>query len=189
MTGKACDKKWVKFGSCKWYHPSMPPNARAEAEPITELEAWRRDGELITQQRIAELAGVSTRTAHLWCSGKTRPSVGQIKTLEAFRSGLVERFFPSSGSEPNGRGPMIVYFIRQGTEGPIKIGKSRDPGSRLRQLQAASPQVLHLLASSEALSEEEIHRRFAEGAIRNEWFLPTADLLAFIEALRESQNQ
>lgn len=168
----------------------MQKSRQKQPENLNELEDWRRAGELITQQRIAELAGVSVRTAHLWCTGKTRPSIGQIRTLEAFRPGLVERYFPGCFSEQEGdgetnEGDACVYFIQQGAEGPIKIGKSRDPDARLRQLQQASPQQLHLLAVSRVLDEDEIQRRFAHSAIRNEWFFPHAELVAFIQALQK----
>jgi hypothetical protein len=40
----------------------------------------------------------------------------------------------------------VIYFVQQGTDGPIKIGVSTDPEQRLRTLQSSSPQPLTLLA-------------------------------------------
>jgi hypothetical protein len=66
----------------------------------------------------------------------------------------------------------VIYFVQQGTDGPIKIGVSTDPEQRLRTLQSSSPQPLTLLAfmPGGVESERDLHRRFADGRLEGEWF-------------------
>lgn len=78
----------------------------------------------------------------------------------------------------------FVYFIQQGTDGPIKIGSSVDPQARLRALQTANPHPLRLLAKApgDVRDERALHERFSEHRINGclEWFSPAPDLLAHI---------
>lgn len=76
---------------------------------------------------------------------------------------------------------IYTYFIAKGWPGPIKIGKSKNPAKRLRQLQTASPERLHLVAYIEGDVEKELHRRFHGDRIRGEWFEPEEWLLEWIE--------
>lgn len=67
----------------------------------------------------------------------------------------------------------FVYFLRpQGLNGPIKIGSSRNPVSRLRSIQAYSPFPLELIGQAEAESSLEwrLHARFRDQHSHNEWF-------------------
>ncbi len=76
-----------------------------------------------------------------------------------------------------------VYFIRAGTDGPIKIGYSaRDINERLSQLQTGNPEELCLigLVSGTEDFEKRLHRRFRAHHIRGEWFRPDPEILAFI---------
>ncbi len=66
-----------------------------------------------------------------------------------------------------------VYFIQQGEDGPIKIGKSHDPHERLAQLQTGSAYELRLLGfcvESPGRDESSFHEKFAEHHLRGEWF-------------------
>lgn len=67
--------------------------------------------------------------------------------------------------------PTFVYFI-QADAGAVKIGRAKDPESRLRQLQTGSPdklQMLHVVPGDAEL-EASLHRRFGTVRIRGEWF-------------------
>lgn len=77
-----------------------------------------------------------------------------------------------------------IYFIQEGPDGAIKIGWGADPVSRLRAFQVGNSAVLKLLGSIPAFPDEEIgwHVRFAACQKRSEWFYPTAELLAAINA-------
>lgn len=65
-----------------------------------------------------------------------------------------------------------AYAIRNADTGLIKLGMSKDPKRRLRQLATASASRLELLWSHEGGSSLEtfLHRRFAARHVRGEWF-------------------
>jgi hypothetical protein len=67
-----------------------------------------------------------------------------------------------------------LYFIQSSETGMIKIGRSKHPQKRLKQLQTGSTYKLRLIASFEGLGwrEAEIHRDLKEWRIRQngEWF-------------------
>ncbi len=73
-----------------------------------------------------------------------------------------------------------AYFIRAGSDGPIKIGQSIDPNERLRDLQVSHHLKLVLLAVVLGVTERELHVRFSRDRILGEWFFPSDDLLAYI---------
>lgn len=68
---------------------------------------------------------------------------------------------------------MPVYFIQAGERGPIKIGFSKDTDKRLAGLQAGHHECLRVLRTVEggAGVEKWLHRRFAHGWLRGEWFI------------------
>jgi hypothetical protein len=78
-----------------------------------------------------------------------------------------------------------VYFIG-GDDGPIKIGRSENPLSRLRTLQCASPVKLRILAECphDAIPETMWHGWFAEDRLIGEWFKRSDRLMGIIEGLR-----
>lgn len=67
---------------------------------------------------------------------------------------------------------MTVYFARIGSDGPVKIGHSRDP--RLRMLTLAShvpgPFCLMRTLDGGLDLERRIHRHFVKLRIYGEWF-------------------
>ena len=77
-----------------------------------------------------------------------------------------------------------LYFIRQGSDGPIKIGKSWNPGGRLRELQVGSPQELHLMLAVKVFDEREAHAEVEDDRIRGEWFYPTKRVFRLMRRLR-----
>ena len=82
------------------------------------------------------------------------------------------------------RGTVTVYFISQGSDGPIKIGfTTKKATKRLAELQVASPQKLILLAviQGDREVETELHKRFSDSHIRGEWFERGDALMDFIE--------
>ena len=78
----------------------------------------------------------------------------------------------------------IVYFIREGYFGRIKIGITdwKHRNRRLRQLQTGSPDKLYPLGYiiGGRKKEKWLHRKFKHAHVRGEWFRPTLDLLWFI---------
>lgn len=79
-----------------------------------------------------------------------------------------------------------VYFIRRGEDGPIKIGWSKSPTSRLAQLQTGHDMRLHLLATAPGGQWEEsnLHRLFCASRLMGEWFAPTPALMGCIRNVR-----
>lgn len=84
---------------------------------------------------------------------------------------------------------VIIYFIRIGTEGPIKIGKTTDVKKRLGALQTGHPDQLSVVGTLMGDEATEIgwHNRFAAFRRRGEWFEPSPELLAAIAALPHPQ--
>lgn len=75
---------------------------------------------------------------------------------------------------------VLTYFAQQGEDGPIKIGKSKDPHARLAALQVGAPYPLRVLLIVEE-PEHKLHRRFKADRLQGEWFRPSSDLLRYIQ--------
>ena len=73
---------------------------------------------------------------------------------------------------------MYVYAIRNTTTGNIKLGISRNPEQRLKQLQACNDCTLELVAYRRAENrfqdEAALHQAHAAAHIRGEWFNQSA---------------
>lgn len=66
----------------------------------------------------------------------------------------------------------FVYFVQQGSDGPVKIGLGADPEARLIELQVGNPDPLYLRVTipGDVALEGALHRRFGEWHVRGEWF-------------------
>lgn len=80
-----------------------------------------------------------------------------------------------------------LYFIQQGEEGPIKIGVSKHPDKRLRELQTANAVELVLLGTHKGIRSDEkrIHKMFENNRLSGEWFEPCLPLLSLVEELKD----
>lgn len=76
--------------------------------------------------------------------------------------------------------PLYVYAIREVDTGNVKIGISKDPEERLKQLQTANSSKLELIGFNEAknrfLDERIAHKNNKEHHIHGEWFSRQASL-------------
>lgn len=81
-------------------------------------------------------------------------------------------------------GVGLVYFMRRGSDGAIKIGRSTQLQIRYRDLVTRQKQVLDVLHYSEELVEKRVHRLFAHLHIGGEWHRPAPELLQYIDALK-----
>jgi hypothetical protein len=83
-----------------------------------------------------------------------------------------------------------VYFVRSGTDGPIKIGKANNVRNRIAGLQTAHPWPLHLLLvlPGSEVEERALHTEFKAARMRGEWFEPHRSLLEFIDAKRRARG-
>lgn len=76
-----------------------------------------------------------------------------------------------------------VYFVEAVGLERIKIGKSRRPVARLRELAAVVPVHTSLLACVTGISEERVHSMFAKWRLHGEWFQAHASLRLFVRSL------
>jgi hypothetical protein len=78
-----------------------------------------------------------------------------------------------------------VYFIREGSDGLVKIGYSKRVHTRIRALSTQAGRQMRLLAAMPGgkAEERELHQRFADARAMGEWFRPVAELLAEIEKI------
>ena len=81
---------------------------------------------------------------------------------------------------------MDIYFIQIGNDGPIKIGRTRDVGKRIRSLQTGHHRELKVVhvespPKGESLrAERQFHSTFKDLRIRGEWFRPGPAILDYI---------
>jgi hypothetical protein len=80
----------------------------------------------------------------------------------------------------------MIYAIQVGDDGPVKIGRAKNPASRMYELQIASPFRLKLLAECNwhDQNEEILHHHLRESYIRGEWFEPSEDVLEVVSLMR-----
>jgi hypothetical protein len=81
-----------------------------------------------------------------------------------------------------------VYFLRPvGTDGPIKIGVSRDPAGRLRDYMKWSPVPLEIAAKIEATfkAERQFHALFYQHHSHHEWFSAAPEITATIDTIND----
>ena len=82
-------------------------------------------------------------------------------------------------------GVSLVYFVRCGLQGPIKIGLAKDGNiaRRLCSLQSGNHEPLHVIAYTpgDRTTERDLHRRFRPSRVINEWFEPTEELVALCD--------
>jgi hypothetical protein len=73
---------------------------------------------------------------------------------------------------------MKVYLIGD-NEGRYKIGCTKHPVERLKQLQTANPSDLKIICTvsvkNDFMVERTLHRQFAEKNINGEWFVLDSD--------------
>lgn len=80
----------------------------------------------------------------------------------------------------------MIYFIRAGARGPIKIGFATDVAARMAALQTASPAPLKLVGAIPGglKLEKQLHAELAEARLSGEWFSPTVDVRRWAQLAR-----
>jgi len=74
----------------------------------------------------------------------------------------------------------MSYFMQMESGGPIKIGASRDPYSRLVSLQTGLPEKLRIIGCCSE-PEKDLHLKFMEHRLNGEWFEPHESILKFVQ--------
>lgn len=91
----------------------------------------------------------------------------------------------SSFEIPDDMPDMFVYAIKESDSGNIKIGISRDPKRRLKQLQTGNSSKLELVAYAEAKNkysdESFAHSINSDNHVRGEWFNEKASIGSLYE--------
>lgn len=80
---------------------------------------------------------------------------------------------------------MFLYVIRQGQDGPVKIGCATDPGTRLQSMQSGNPDPLFLLGVCRGGrgAERMLLSVFKPYRLRGEWFKPVPEIMSFVSEL------
>lgn len=91
-------------------------------------------------------------------------------------------------SEEDGQ---LVYFLRMGEDGPVKIGISSDVKKRVKTLQTAIPYELKLLGAipGGARAEAFLHQLFDSYRLKGEWFTADPVLLSFLTDLVKARSE
>jgi hypothetical protein len=86
----------------------------------------------------------------------------------------------------------FVYLIKYGSSNLYKIGLSKNPKERLKQLQSAIPENLFLLHTIEASNMMELeayfHQMFSHCRARSEWFELTDDEVLIFKNYTENNH-
>lgn len=112
--------------------------------------------------------------------GSSQPTAAPIKqALMRQLSGLREVLSALADFEvPEECADMYVYAIRNATTGNVKLGISRNPERRLKQLQVGNDCKLELVAYRKAENsfqdESALHHAHSAAHIRGEWFNQSA---------------
>lgn len=85
----------------------------------------------------------------------------------------------------------VIYFVRSGTSGPIKIGKANNLKRRLASLQTSASEPLRVLGvvPGDIPEEAALHAQFADTRLHGEWFAPSDRLLAYIAEVSYGTEQ
>lgn len=83
-----------------------------------------------------------------------------------------------------------VYFV-QSAAGPIKIGYSKDPQERIKDIATHNPERLFLLACTPGslTDERRIHKVAKPYRIRGEWYTPSFPILELIHFIQKDKEK
>lgn len=89
------------------------------------------------------------------------------------------------------KGKTWIYFIRSGEDGPVKIGRAKDPRKRLMRLQTGSSDdlVLETAMLGGPEIEKKLHKAFRRHRIHGEWFRPCVELSRLMAAARKAEAE
>lgn len=125
----------------------------------------------ITRDEALKKLGVDSSKAYRWLGPRNAPAGRPRRD----RSGDV---IPPE---------MVVYFVRAGNKGPVKIGTSAVLSKRLSALRHPLIDNLKLLATVDGGrgKERELHKRFKRYHLKGEWFKFEGELAKFVAKLQE----
>jgi hypothetical protein len=143
------------------------------------LKFWR-DATLTGPQALACMTKWSYRAAYDKLGKRNLPP-GR-RSLDFVAAGP-DVPVPKIRQKPGKRG--IIYFVRAGGVGPVKIGFSTKHISRIVGLQTSHHRKLVMVAAMQGTrrNEGELHGRFDKYHIQGEWFRYAGDVKAFAQSL------
>ena len=156
-----------------WWHGKLP-------YAFTELGA----GMLAAILRSDEAAKVTIHILRVFRS--IRATQERSLSSEANRQELTlfhavrDAFLLQAEDESPTRNVFYTYFVQAGTDGPIKIGSTRNLVVRLRTLATLVPVPLQVLGVMKGNHERHCHTRFAAFRTHGEWFVPCEAILQFV---------
>lgn len=93
-------------------------------------------------------------------------------------------------NKPKETSPDSLYLIRDTIWNSLKIGRSKNPNARLKQLQIATCNKLELLhvVKNNGHLESALHEKFNDLKINSEWFEYNQNITAYFEELIHNYN-
>lgn len=85
----------------------------------------------------------------------------------------------------------MIYFIQEGDDGPIKIGKAGAVERRLKSLQTAHHKELSILQviSGGAERESKIKNDLVKFKIKGEWFQPVPEVFEYMRSVKFTEYE
>lgn len=145
-------------------------------------------------QRLFKPAGAGNWYCWYYVNGKqiTRSTRCRDRAAAAATAARLEREANGVAVDPaeeatwfSAGASSFVYFVQPVGGGPVKIGRTAVPSSRLARIQVGHPEKLQILCAlpGGAHMEKIIHGAFAKCRMQGEWFAPSDRLLKLISEL------
>jgi len=114
--------------------------------------------------------------------------LGKIKIEETLVDEMLERNKYKRGRR---KSTGFVYFIQGQCGGAIKIGFSKKPEMRLKELQTGYPDTLTILLMIPGSESDEaaFHKMFEEFRLKGEWFRPDPYIINKLKEMAEKVHQ
>jgi len=131
--------------------------------------------------RAAQEFQISKRDSYVVVARISPAHIGKIADVWGRTEATLDELIEALGAfdVPVECAGMYVYAILESGTGRIKLGISRNPKARLKQLQTGNSSTLELVATRRAgnfKDESEVHSLNSGIHIRGEWFSPGASL-------------
>lgn len=178
-TATLSDREWRLFVSLLLMADDYG-NFRATAELIEAQVFWGSRSRQTCEELLAELENVGLISFYEVRGQRYGHVAGWAKHQRVDHPG--KPLCPKQ-DEPDAwsRDDSVTYFVQQGEDGPIKIGRAVDVASRVARLQTSTPHALRLLGTLPGGdNERKLHERFKHLRMSGEWFKASPDLLSFV---------
>lgn len=79
----------------------------------------------------------------------------------------------------------MIYFIRDPQADRVKIGRSKDPWNRFRNIQTGHPGqlILEAVIAGDSAEEKALHARFGRRHAQGEWFVWRGEVAQYVAGL------